>query len=95
MKTAIIVAAALCASLWVSVPAAEAKGPTDMQLYCMFLPMTKDCAKPAAPVKMAKPAPMKIATMAPVAAKPKTGMKTMSCVKAPAGKAHLYDCTWK
>ena len=95
MKYALIVAA-LCVSLAAATPPAQAaaKGPTDMQFFCTFMPLLKDCMKPATPAKMAAPAATKIAAAKP-AVMPKLGIKMMSCVKAPAGKPYLLACSWK
>lgn len=93
----VMIAAALCAALCASTPVAvQAKGMTDVQLYCTFFPWTAKCApaKPAAAKPAAKPAA--VASVKPAASKPAPmGIKTMHCVKAAAGAGHLYSCTWK
>jgi len=91
----LMIAAALCAAFCVSAPAqAAASKMTDVQIYCMFMPMATKCATPAKAAP-AKPA-AKVAMAAPVkAAAPKIGIKMMSCVPAAKGKAYLYECVWK
>jgi hypothetical protein len=94
----VMILAALCAALCVSVPAAQAKGMTDKEIYCTFMPMAKMCAPAAAKPAMAKPAMAKpaMAMAKPAAAKPAPkGIKMMACVKAEPGKGHLYSCKWK
>jgi hypothetical protein len=95
VKSAMIVAA-LCAGLLASTPVAvQAKGPTDVQLYCTFFPFTAKCApaKPAAAAPAARPA---VVAAAKPAVKPAAfHIKTMQCAKAPAGAGHLYSCSWK
>ena len=92
-----MIAAALCAAVSLSAPAAQAAGMskmTDVQVYCMFMPMATKCATPAKAAP-AKPA-AKVAMAAPVkVAAPKIGIKMMSCVPAAKGKAYLYECVWK
>ena len=97
----VMILAALCAALCVSVPAAQAKGMTDKEIYCTFMPMAKMCAPAAAKPAMAKPAMAKPAMAKPApkkvaAAKPApVGIKMLACVKAEPGKGHLYSCKWK
>lgn len=107
MKSVMILAA-LCAALCVSTPAAQAKGMTDKEIYCTFMPMATMCApakpamaKPAMAPAMAKPAMAMakpaMAKPAPkmAAAAPAMGMKMMACTKADKGKGYLYSCKWK
>ena len=90
----LMIAAALCAAVCMSAPAqAAASKMTDVQIYCMFMPMATKCA-PAAPAKVVAPKPAKVAMVAKPAAA-KTGIKMMSCVPAAKGKAYLYECVWK
>jgi hypothetical protein len=94
IATAIGVAIGLFAS-GAQATTATSKGPTDMQIYCSFMPWAAACAKPAKAVA-AKPMVKTVAMVTPVAAKPATmGIKTMSCVPAAKGKAYLYECVWK
>jgi hypothetical protein len=99
MKSVLIVAT-LAVAMGVSMSGAQAaatmgKGPTDMQIYCSFVPWTAKCATPAKAVVM-KPMVKTVAMVKPVAAKAATmGMKMMSCVPAAKGKAYLYECVWK
>jgi hypothetical protein len=99
VKSAMILAA-LCAAFCVSTPAVQAKGMTDMDMYCKILPMTAKCkapapAKPVAAVPMAKPAAMKMAMAKPAPKPMAMGMKMMGCVPAPAGSKFFLTCNWK
>ena len=94
MKTALIIAAA-ATLLAASAPAALAKGPSDMDIFCKIWPVSAKChsaaahapAKVVAPVKTAMAAPAKPAMSAP-------HIKTLHCTKSTSGK-YLLDCTWQ